>query len=30
MSDDDITRRSFVGIAAAGLAVATAAPTDAQ
>lgn len=30
MSNDDITRRSFVGIAAAGLAVATTAPTDAQ
>lgn len=30
MSNEDISRRSFVGIAAAGLAVATAAPTDAQ
>jgi carboxymethylenebutenolidase len=30
MSNDDITRRNFVGIAAAGLAVATAAPADAQ
>ena len=30
MNNDDITRRSFVGIAAAGLAVATAVPTEAQ
>ena len=30
MHNDDITRRSFVGIAAAGLAVATAVPAEAQ
>src|SRR5687767_73948 len=30
MSNDEITRRNFVGIAAAGLAVATAVPTEAQ
>jgi carboxymethylenebutenolidase len=30
MSNDDITRRSFVGFAAAGLAAAAAAPADAQ
>ena len=30
MNNDDITRRSFVGIAAAGLAAATVVPTEAQ
>ena len=30
MNNDDITRRSFVGLAAAGLAAATAVPAEAQ